>query len=391
MHFGKLCNNIWDKISQAYNLPTDTTVTPISIEDNHTYQLCLPGGIKQVLRLYQSNTKIERIQSELEVMSFLNRKTDLIVPLSIVNQSGEIFTAIDQEQQFSPLYAVLFSFINGEPVSSCISEKMMFQVGETLGKLDIALQKADSIIKPIPSRIWTGRNGYKIINWSLKNLANNQTNNPFLKNDLYSQKLLSDILRMAEYLKINFTIIHKRLPHQLLHLDAHLDNLIFDKQGIGILDFANIGYGVRIDELVSPLFHLYELEIINQDSYLCNPSENLCNSLISGYQVHIKLSNLELKNLVLFQAIKFLGILGWTISHQDQYQFEKSIEDYFELVLKKIRELIELHKQDNAFQILSIFPYLYFKIIQDIKKLSIGNIVAEKCIRNKFFFNQEKF
>lgn len=57
MNVHNLSDENWYRICQQYSILHTTIVIPLSIAENHTYQISLPNGSKQVLRLYHSSKK----------------------------------------------------------------------------------------------------------------------------------------------------------------------------------------------------------------------------------------------------------------------------------------------------------------------------------------------
>jgi len=113
------------------------------------------------------------------------------------------------------------------------------------------------------------------------------------------------------------------LPHQLLHLDAHLDNLIFDGLKIGILDFENMAYGPRIYELAAPFHTIYELDGSKQTDNSPNGSAELIKALLEGYESYIPLSQSEKKGFPLFRALRLFAELSWAIGRQNLPAWKK--------------------------------------------------------------------
>ncbi len=347
-----LSNETWRQICEAYKISTKATVVPLNISKNITYQISLPGGVKQILRLYYSGTKIEWLQSELSVLAYLRRETDLNILQPIAAQNGQLFTTLYKTNKHKPTQAAIFSFVSGEIVDGIISQEMMFLIGQTLGQLDLSLHKADSAIDPSPSEIRPRWHVRSRIDWSLSVLVEHQTDFKFLNDDTSRKRLHPKILSVAKRLQRHLRKLQRFLPHQLLHADANLTNLVFDGARIGLIDFDDMCYGPRIWELVAPLHNVYVREVLDISTYT-NSLPLLTEALLDGYMKYIAFSEIELHSFSLIQALRLFGGLGWEVSLQHSPQEREILEQTGAVKVNQISDLIKTYENNlilNRFQ-----------------------------------------
>lgn len=346
-----LTNQVWRRICELYKIPTDAKVIPLGGTINRSYQISMPGRTKQVLRLYQPGIRTRQaIHAELMVLAYLSQASDLKVPSPIENKLGQFFTTINENNEPEPTQIAMFSYVSGEVIEGVIpSSDMMFRIGQTLGQLDLALYSADLAIDPSPSKSRRRWGGEASIDSSLKHLTKHQADYDFLQEDTYGKGLHPTILEIADRLRSNYSKLKHFLPHQLLHLDAHLGNLMFDGSRIGILDFDNMGYGPRLYELVAPLWSIYWLEM---SSNLIDHSSSmplLTEALLAGYGVHIQLSDLELQGLSLVQAMKLFTALGWTVQQKDLPRLQRWLVLNGAGTVKRCSTLLDAYEKSLVF------------------------------------------
>jgi len=341
----KLSHDTWRQIGKAYNIPTEATVVPLSIAGNRTYQISLPGGIKQVLRLYDSGVQAAQVQSELSVLAYLGRRTELKTPSPIPVHNGQFFTTVDETNKPEPTLVAMFSFVSGKAIKDTISLEMMFRVGQTLGLVDLALAKADLEIKPTLSAIRPRWDSQARIDWALSQMFKHQAEYKFLNDSISSKQLHPTLLTIAKRLQNHFHKLWKHLPHQLLHGDANLSNLVWDDTGIGIFDFTNMRYGPRIDELTAPLHSIYHLDISNNVA-LSFSLLQLTEKLLEGYRRYIRVSEIELSSFSLMQAIRLFGGLGWEVSRQQASQEKQALEQSGRAKIDQILALLEAYEHN---------------------------------------------
>ena len=414
----QLCAASWRQLCAAYALSPQTQVRALCVGENRTYAIAPPNGPTQVLRLSYAGAEAASIQAELQVLTYLAQATTLRVPRPIAPAQGpylcsrigedpqilepvrsqsppelgshcslggspsgasgadlggkctDISTLQEHTQpdgdQSDPTLAAMFSFVAGEPIHRVASKEMLFRVGQTLGKLALALQRGDRSLQPAPSQFRRRWDGDIVINWVLEQLDDlgkstqaqeglfdlaqpsciGPLNPPVLGNfeDFSLHLVLKDraeIMAISHRLRHHCQHVKFWLPQQLIHADAHFDNLLWDGTDIGIIDFDNMGVGPRIYELAAPLHSLYELTLTGKvaDYALWQTS------LLAGYRVHVPLSDLELQTLPLFQAVHLLGVVAWTLNQSPESEDYRWLAQHWDPVYQRLGNLLATYEQ----------------------------------------------
>lgn len=348
MSYNPIKKPLWTKICQAYQIPLFAQLIPLAGDSNQTYKILISEHSQQVLRIYRTNgQKKQQIDLELKILTYLSQCSQIKVPEPLSNQHKQLLTLIP-DQDHGEIPVAMFSYINGKTLTNILSLDLIFKVGETLGKLDLALQKADLAIIPSPSKVCGKWDGEDSINWSLQQFTKYYYHHQFLQ-DHNQQHIRSSIFEIAHRLCNNYRKIKPLLPHQLIHADGHFDNFLWDGENLSIIDFDNLGYGVRIYELTASLHHLYELHLDGKLNSIERNLDLLNQTLISGYLSSVKLSHLELKSLPLIQGIHLFGILAWMVKSKDLIEYQSWLEEYGEISIQRIYILLEQHEQQLSF------------------------------------------
>ena len=343
MTISELTSEAWSRICDLYRIPTGATAVPLGGDVNRLFRISIPGRAQQVIRLSWPGAVARQIVSELMVLEYLSQSTDLKVPSPIPNRYDRLVTTIYESDKPAPTQAAMFSFVSGEAISGIKpTSDMMFLIGQTLGQLDLALQSADLAIDPSPSKTRLRR---KFIDSSLSKLIEHQADYKFLHDNIPGKQLHPRILEIANRLRSHHRKLLKFLPHQLIHSDANLSNLVFDGTRIGILDFDNMGYGPRIYEPTAPLPIIYDLEA-SGNLPLSISLPRLTEALLAGYRRYIQLSELELHSFSLFQAVRIFGGLGWAVSQQVSPQEKIALEQGGTAKINQISALLEAYESN---------------------------------------------
>jgi Ser/Thr protein kinase RdoA (MazF antagonist) len=363
----QLINPLWHQVCKLYELPQDAKTELLNSSQPQVYKISFQDGPTQVLRIYPPGVETnEAICTEMRLLTYLSQKTDLKIPIPITNVEGQFITVVHEEDNSDPIQLVMLTYVDGEVIHGNITAEMMFQIGQILGHLDLALQKADAFIDPSPSQRKKAYEEQELIGFPLLELKKNGLNLrlPFAGGNIELMEKVADRLRR------NYNNVKDFLPSQLLHTDAHFNNLVFDGTRIGILDFTNFRYGPRIYELTAPLHCIDDLAAAIEPINLSSSEAQLTESLLAGYMDFIALSNLELKALPLFQAIRLFDILSWLVSQPDT---EDWVAQNGRGVVMRIVHLLNEYEQDTGLDLKSIlkyFPKLITRVGQWVCRLT---------------------
>lgn len=344
----QLTDQLWRQVCKLYELPHEAKAARLNSGQHQVYKISIQDGPTQVLRIYRPGVETdEAIRTQMRLLTYLSQTTDLTIPIPISNMEGEFLTVVYEDGNSDPIQLAMLTFVDGEAIHGMITDEMMFRVGRILGQLDLALQKADAVIDPSPSQCKSPYEEVDFIGHPLHVLKKHRIDHRFLPASR-DTKLLE---RVAGRLRRNYRNVKDFLPSQLLHTDAHFDNLVFDGTRIGVLDFGNFRCGPRIYELTPPLHFVDELEAAIRPNSYPSSAAQLKESLLAGYEDFIELSDLELKALPLFRALHLFAVLGWSVAQPDG---EDWVAQNGWRVVRHILDLLDIYEQDTGLNAKSI-------------------------------------
>ncbi len=225
-----------------------------------------------------------------------------------------IKTADDKEYiQDGELYFFLTKRLNGSQIKSGdIYEgdyvmKARF-VGEIIGQLHLALQKADIDVNDV--------NIYENVkNWAMPKVR-------------VIMNLPEDICK--EYIDV-FGNLYPKLPKQIIHRDPNPGNIIVNDERWGFIDFKLSERNVRIyDPCYAATAVLSESFVDGDDKKLTKWLE-ICRNIIGGYDNVVKLSDEERKAIPYVILSNQLICTAWFSEqekYEDLYQVNKAITNW---------------------------------------------------------------
>jgi Ser/Thr protein kinase RdoA (MazF antagonist) len=295
------------RILESYDLPDTTEFRLYSVSHNVTIWVLVPHRrLPRILRIYGNSWKTaDMILAELQVLRFVGCHSEIRVPTPIPNCKGEllcVYKGISSDE----VRVAMFTYLQGRPLSLCPSKA--FALGASVGELDLALQAANEQITPVPASRRLKWDHSALIEWPRQQLLNSDVT--FTSPDAGCVKDKAGPLgvdAVADLLTPLFRELYRSLPRQLLHADVVVTNVVEWRRRIGILDFDDMGEGIRIYELAAAI---------------CSPpmlaaAKLLAPPLLDGYCSRVSLSAAELEALPLVIAVRLFGSLGWAAAHPD--------------------------------------------------------------------------
>jgi Ser/Thr protein kinase RdoA (MazF antagonist) len=98
----------------------------------------------------------------------------------------------------------------------------------------------------------------------------------------------------------------------MLHADLHFGNLLWQKDGIGIIDFDDSGFGFRMYDLAVTSWMINRNRKIPYSNKL-----RLKQALLEGYATVIPIDSHDSKLLNTLITTRELVLLGWLLRRQD--------------------------------------------------------------------------
>ena len=194
-----------------------------------------------VLRVYEQATSPERIQEELEWLVALQRDTDLAVPSPVTNREKTLITPWIGHGVSILHYAVLFNWVDGNPVSQYLSQEICAAIGTLIARLH---RHAQSYTRP-QNTAFVG--ACYNLDWLIGPTSwwSSGQAKRVLGGDTYTRllpaiEIAADVMRRLGESHDHFGIIHA---------DLHLDNILVANHRYAVIDFSDCAFGYYFFDL----------------------------------------------------------------------------------------------------------------------------------------------
>ena len=299
-------------VSTYYGLASDLNCTfyVLGLHDNYLIE---SKSNKFILRIYRNNWRSEEeVKFEIELLAYLNEKTDLVAELVPTEKNDLTFSIKSPE---GTRIAVLFRYADGSAPESAI----------TPGEAELLARSIATVHKITDSFVPTYTRQTLDITYLLDNSIN--AIEPYLDNDGLSY--LNELQRR----------LHSAIPKLEKHLgvygvcagDVTPTNFhISTNNKITIFDFDQCGYGYRAFE-IGKFFSSVRNHVMKQE---------LRNSFLKGYQSVRPLSLIELDAIPIFEIISVIWVMAIQVYNVDRIGFKYFEKPYWGKRLADLKKLV---------------------------------------------------
>jgi homoserine kinase type II len=289
-----------NKILSEYFLQRDWNISNGGNGVNNTTRFIENNGQKFVLRVYETHQDESKVEYEHHVLIALNNtQGPLLIPKPVSTGNGSTFIKTEDGK----LAAMFYHIEGSNPTLEKPSELISF--GRAAGQLTLALEKVNTVLEPVYSPYYEIENTHPSCSLAyVLDLCMNPEGE-FLK---YS----AELARIGEQLAVVSKSVPKlkELPHQLIHGDLNVSNILADSTGeiIAILDFEFVTRDLRVMEsavCLSDLLHSTDDQVLAWERV---------NHYLSGYGSAIKLTSDEVNVIPMLILLRrmdvFIHFLG---------------------------------------------------------------------------------
>ncbi|NES71003.1 MAG: phosphotransferase, partial [Okeania sp. SIO2D1] len=330
-------SNIAKQALSVYGL-TQASLKLISHGENTVFAVDTPNistveqerysSSRFILRVHRANyLTLEAIESELRWLQFLSQKAQLPVPEPIATLEGKLCKFIKAQEVPEPRVCSLTRCLNGnsildEQTTDTSPSLKLESIGRLLGQLHYHAEhwsKPESFTRP--SWDWNGLFG------DMAGYSNNGARVWELTPQPY-RNLLESVSKQFQATVASLT----EDPSQfgLIHGDFWAGNLLIRQQEIGVIDFADCGFG----------YWIYDLARFLND-FIWEPNFYLClEKLLHGYNQIRPFPEAQLPHLKTFIAAQYATYALWQVNRaQDHPSFRDRLEQELEDTAVGIEQL----------------------------------------------------
>jgi Ser/Thr protein kinase RdoA (MazF antagonist) len=286
----------------AYSLES-ATITTLRHLGNYVAKV-QQNGASYGLRICVPETKLERLQVELEWLYALSKDTTLIVPQPIKNKTREFITALSDRS------AILFKWVEGEPVSRHMSLGVAAQIAELMA----TLHKHTQHYKPVYDATWlNGKDSW----WQTRAVT-----------DIGEEKF-KELAPTIEGLAKHMSSLQISEHFGLIHSDLHFGNIIVHEGQTNVIDFDGCALG----------FYAFDIALTEWEFTDFDNSEELTRAFRQSYQ-H-KMGQSISRDVDIFRIATCVAFLEWVFTSPNPKVREEKME-WVGKTLEDIRKAGEL-------------------------------------------------
>ncbi len=272
----------------------------LGLHDNY---LIKSDGEKFFLRVYRNNWRSEQeVSFELELLAYLNKKTDLVAEL-VLTASGNLKFQINSPE--GSRVAALFRYAKGQAPEKAITSAEAARLGCSVASVHIL---SDSFAP-------TSTRQELDISYLLDSSINAVT--PYL--DINQMSFLS---KLRDKLVSTIPKLEKEPGvYGICHGDVNPSNFHIDESNkITLFDFDQCGYGYRAFEVGK----FYSSVRHHKDK------QQIKNAFLEGYQSIRLLSAIELEAIPIFEIISVIWVMAIQVYNADRIGFKYLGHAYWE-------------------------------------------------------------
>jgi len=284
----------------------------LGLHDNYLIE---SNDQKYILRIYRNNWRSEEeVLFELELLAFLNSKTDLVAEL-ITTKRNNLTFQIDSPE--GTRLAAMFRYADGNAPGNTISANQAEFLGE---KVALIHNFSDAFV---PQHTRQDLDIPYLLDASLRGIK------PYLDSDGFSY-----LCNIREQLYISMPKLEKDPGiYGLCIGDVNATNFHIDKNNkITVFDFDQCGYGYRAFEIGK-----FFSSVRNH-----NEKQEIKEAFLKGYQNIRPLSLLEHEAIPIFEIISVIWVMAIHVYNADRIGHKYLEKPFWDRRIAKLKELDKL-------------------------------------------------
>ena len=217
-------------------------IESINHEFNSTFKVTTQAGTKYALRInVNSQRTLGNVRAEIFWVLELSKVPGMKVPTPVANQRGEYVSSVWHEPLGKNLWAVLFTWLEGEELGDEPTEAALHATGAAIARMHLASREtqlpAGAELTVISDFFWGGSN---TIATSLE----------------VPEPARETLLAAIDRIQLVTDRLYDAGRPQVIHADVHGWNVMWDGIEAAIFDFDDCAIGLPIQDIAVTMYYL---------------------------------------------------------------------------------------------------------------------------------------
>ncbi len=281
----------------------------INHEFNSTFKVTAANGDRFAMRInVNSQRTLPNLKAEIFWVEQLAGEPGINVPSPLKNAAGEYITAVWHPMLERDLFAVLFTWLEGEELGDEPTEEMMRATGRSMARMHIAARDtrlpSGAALPTVDDMFW----------------GNTDAITP-------SEQLTAEdkatLGRAIEHIETTTKAMYARSKPQLIHADIHPWNVMWQDGDVAVFDFDDCVIGIPAQDIAVTLYYNDTAE---QDA-----------AFLAGYQEIAPLPDYSDDEMKVLRLQRRIFLLSYILETENP-EHRAMVPKYLAETLRRIKE-----------------------------------------------------
>jgi Ser/Thr protein kinase RdoA (MazF antagonist) len=283
----------------------------INHEFNSTFKLTAASGECFALRInVNSQRTLPNLKAEIFWVEQLAHVEGLKVPAPVKNASGEYISKAWHPLLERELFAVLFTWLEGEELGDEPTEEMMRATGRAVARMHIASSEtqlpAGAELATVDDMFWGNTDGIS-------------------RSEQLTAEDRATLARAIERIESTTKAMYARNKPQLLHADVHPWNVMWHDGDVAVFDFDDCVIGIPAQDIAVTLYYNDTAE---QDA-----------AFLAGYQEIAPLPDYTEEEMQILRLQRRIFLLSYILETENP-EHRAMVPKYLEETLRRVQALL---------------------------------------------------
>ena len=283
----------------------------INHEFNSTFKVTAANGELFALRInVNSQRTLPSLKAEIFWVEQLATVEDLRLPAPVKTMSGECISKAWHPMLERDLFAVLFTWLEGEELGDESSEEMMRATGRAMAHMHIAARETQlpsgATLPTVDDMFW----------------GNNDSITPSAQLTAEDKATLA---RAIEHIETTTKAMYARTKPQLIHADMHGWNVMWQGDDVAVFDFDDCVIGIPAQDIAVTLYYNDTAE---QDA-----------AFLAGYQEVAPLPDYSEEEMQTLRLQRRILLLSYILETENP-EHRAMVPKYLEETLRRVNALL---------------------------------------------------